>query len=201
MPSPPSALLCASAIGIYGDRGDEQLDERSAPGEGFLADVGREWEAAAIPAARAGIRVVYLRFGVVLSPSGGALARMLPPFRAGLGGRLGGGRQFMSWVSLDDAVGAIHHTLTRTALRDAVNVVAPQPVTNREFTATLGRVLSRPALLPAPAPMLRLLLGEMADSLLLSSARVLPRQLTRHDYPFRHPDLEGALRDLLERRN
>jgi uncharacterized protein (TIGR01777 family) len=201
LPSPPESLLCASAIGIYGDRGDEELDEHSRAGEGFLADVGREWEAATEPAARAGIRVVHLRFGVVLSSAGGALAKMLPPFRAGLGGRLGNGRQYMSWVTLDDAASAIHHILTCKELSGAVNVVAPQPVTNREFTASLGRALSRPALLPVPAVVLRILLGEMAGSLLLAGARVLPRKLMRHGYRFRHAGLEEALRHLLERQD
>lgn len=194
---PPKVLLCASATGYYGDRKDEVLREESAPGSGFLAEVCRAWEAAAEPALRAGIRVVSLRFGVVLSPAGGALAKMLPPFRLGLGGRIGTGRQYMSWIALDDAVGAACHALTAEALGGPVNAVAPNPVRNLEFAQTLGRVLSRPALLPLPAFAARLALGEMAEELLLASARVEPARLTAAGYPFRHPCLEGALRALL----
>jgi uncharacterized protein len=194
---PPRALICASAIGYYGDRGDETLREESPPGSGFLSDLCQAWEAAAEPAARKGIRVVHLRFGVILSAAGGALAKMLPPFRLGAGGVLGSGRQFMSWITLEDAVGAIQHVLITEALRGPVNVVSPHPVTNREFTKTLGRVLSRPTLLPMPAAMARLLFGEMADALLLSSARVQPARLLAAGYRFRHADLETALRALL----
>jgi uncharacterized protein len=194
---PPRALICASAIGYYGDRGDETLREESPPGSGFLSDLCQAWEAAAEPAARKGIRVVHLRFGVILSAAGGALAKMLPPFRLGAGGILGSGRQFMSWITLEDAVGAIQHVLITEALRGPVNVVSPHPVTNREFTKTLGRVLSRPTLLPMPAAMARLLFGEMADALLLSSARVQPARLLAAGYRFRHADLETALRALL----
>lgn len=195
--TPPRALLCASAIGYYGDRGEEVLTEDSPVGTGFLAAVCREWEEATAPAAQRGMRVVQLRFGMVLSPAGGALAKMLPPFRLGLGGPLGDGRQYMSWVSLEDALGAIHHALVTEALRGPVNVVSPQPVTNRDLTRALGRVLSRPTLLPAPAPLLRLLLGELADEVLLASARVMPTRLQATAYSFRHPALEGALRHLL----
>ena len=195
--TPPRALLCASAIGYYGDRGDEVLTEDSPAGAGFLATVCREWEGASVSTAQRGVRVVHLRFGMVLSPAGGALAKMLPPFRLGLGGPLGDGRQYMSWVSLEDVLGAIHHALETEALRGAVNVVSPQPVTNRAFTRALGRVLSRPTVLPAPAPLLRLLLGELADEALLASARVMPTRLQATAYAFRHPELEGALRHLL----
>jgi uncharacterized protein (TIGR01777 family) len=195
----PGVLVCASAIGYYGDRGDELLQEDSLAGRGFLPEVCRAWEAAAEPARQAGIRVVHLRFGVILSAAGGALARMLTPFRMGLGGRIGSGRQYMSWLSLDDAVGAIHHALIRQDLSGPVNAVAPHPVTNLGFTRTLGRVLSRPTLFPMPAFAARLAFGEMADALLLASARVAPTRLEASGYEFGHPDLEGALRDLLSR--
>lgn len=196
---PPKALLSASAIGYYGNRGDEVLDEGSSAGEGFLAQTAQDWEAAAQPAVDARLRVVLLRFGVILSARGGALAKMLTPFRLGAGGRVGDGRQFWSWVSLDDAVGAIHHALITEDLSGPVNVVAPHPVTNREFTKTLGRVLSRPTLFPMPAAAARLALGEMADELLLSSARVHPVRLQQSGYQFRHPTLETALRELLDK--
>jgi len=191
---PPKVLLCASAVGYYGDRGDETLDESAPRGVGFLAEVCGAWEAATEPAARRGIRVALLRFGVVLSASGGALPRMLVPFRLGLGGRVGSGRQWMSWVTLDDAVAAIRFALLESALERAVNVVAPEPVTNRTFTRILGRVLGRPALLPAPGFALRLALGEMAGELLLASQRVRPARLLEAGFEFRHADLEGALR-------
>jgi uncharacterized protein len=193
----PKVLVCASAIGYYGDRGEQGLTEQSAPGTDFLAQVCREWEAAAARAAQAGIRVVHLRFGVVLSPAGGALRKMLLPFRMGAGGRIGSGRQFWSWIALDDAVGAIHHALVTAALAGPANAVAPSPVTNAEFTRTLARVLGRPALVPLPAFAARLAFGEMADSLLLASARVIPARLQETDYRFRYPELEGALRHLL----
>lgn len=191
----PRVLIGASAIGYYGDRGEEILVEDSAPGRGFLADVCREWEAAALPAHDAGIRVVHLRSGVVLSPTGGALARLLPIFRMRLGGPIGSGRQFMSWITLGDEIGAIIHALTQD-VRGPVNLVSPHPVTNREFTAALGRVLRRPALVPVPAAVLRLALGEMAGEL-LGSQRVHPARLLATGYAFRHPELEVALRDLL----
>jgi hypothetical protein len=174
---PPKVLVSASAVGFYGNRGDEELDESSVPGEGFLAEVCRDWEAAASAASEAGIRVVLSRFGVVLAREGGALARLLPLFRFGLGGRLGSGRQFMSWIALDDAVRAVEFVLENDSLRGPINVTSPQPVTNREFTEALASVLRRPALLPAPAMLLRAALGEMADEMLLSSARVFPRRL------------------------
>ena len=197
---PPKALICASAIGYYGDRGDEVLREESAPGRDFLAGVCRDWEAACEPAARKGIRVVNLRFGVVLGRGGGALARMLPPFRLGLGGRIGSGRQYMSWIALDDAVGAVQHALATGALRGPANAVAPRAVTNQEFTRTLGRTLGRPTLFPMPAFAARLAFGEMADALLLGSARVEPARLLASGYRFRHGDLEGSLRHLLDRK-
>jgi uncharacterized protein (TIGR01777 family) len=192
----PRVLICASAIGYYGDRGEEILVEDSAPGLGFLADVCREWEAAAGPAHDAGIRVAHLRSGVVLSPTGGALARLLPIFRTGLGGPLGSGRQFMSWITLGDEIEAINHLLTQD-VRGPVNLVAPHPVTNREFTATLGRVLRRPTLFPVPGAVLRVGLGEVAGEL-LGSQRVHPARLLATGYAFRHPELELGLRHVLE---
>jgi uncharacterized protein len=194
---PPKVLVCASAIGYYGDRGDEILTEESASGTGFLPDVCREWEAACQPAADKGIRVLNFRIGVVLSPAGGALARMLTPFKLGAGGVIGSGRQYMSWIALDDVVSAIHFALTHDSLRGPVNAVAPNAVTNRHFTRTLGKVVSRPTLLPMPVFAARLALGEMADALLLASARVEPARLLESGFTFRYPDLEGALRHLL----
>jgi len=196
---PPRVIVCASAIGYYGHRGDELLTEQSASGSGFLAEVCREWEAAAAPAAQAGIRVVHTRFGMVLSPAGGALAKMLPPFRLGLGGPLGSGRQWVSWVALDDVVGAIGAALSSPVLQGPVNVVAPTPVTNREFTAQLGRALNHPAIVPAPAFVLRFALGELAADLLLASTRVEPSKLQAARYVFRYSTLDQALRHLLER--
>ncbi len=193
----PKVFVCASAIGIYGDRGDEVLDETSPSGQGFLAEVCRDWEAAAEPARQAGVRVVHLRFGVILSPLGGALAKMLLPFRLGLGGRLGSGRQYLSWIALDDAVRAIHHALLREEVQGPVNVVAPNPASNRQFTRTLARVLWRPAFFPMPAWVARLAFGEMANELLLASTRVMPRRLQETGFRFDHPDLEEALRHLL----
>jgi uncharacterized protein (TIGR01777 family) len=192
-------LLCASAIGFYGDRGDEVLSEDSATGRGVLADVCREWEAATEPAQAAGIRVVHVRFGMILSPRGGALAKMLLPFRLGGGGRLGSGRQWWSWISLDDAIGAIHHALFTESLAGPVNVVAPAPLTNADFTHVLAKVIRRPAMFPLPAMAARLALGEMADELLLASARVQPQRLIDSGYTFRHPTLEPALRHMLGR--
>lgn len=199
MPNPPRTLVVASAIGLYGDRGEEWLTESSAPGDGFLADVVGEWEAATAPATAKGIRVINLRFGIILTPRGGALQRMLLPFKLGLGGVVGSGRQYWSWVDIDDVIGAIHHALMNQSLSGPVNVVSPIPVTNREFTRTLARALSRPAIFPLPAPVARLALGEMADELLLYSARVRPEKLQASSYHFRHPDLEEALRHQLGR--
>jgi uncharacterized protein (TIGR01777 family) len=193
----PPTLVCASAIGYYGERGEEPLTEDSAPGSGFLADVCREWEASAAPAVASGMRVVPLRFGVILSRGGGALAQMLLPFRLGLGGKVGNGRQYMSWVSLDDAVHMIRHTLQTPDLAGPVNAVAPNPVTNLVFTKALGRALSRPTLFPMPAFAARLAFGEMADALLLASTRVLPEKLRTSHYSFRHSEIEPALRALL----
>ncbi len=196
---PPRVLACASAIGYYGTRGEEILREESAPGKDFLAEVCRAWEGAAAGAAARGIRVVPLRFGVILSAAGGALAKVLPLFRLGLGGVVGSGSQYMSWISLEDAAGAIRHVLATESLSGPVNSVAPRPVTNREYTRTLAAVLRRPAIVPLPASLLRMALGEMADSLLLSSARVEPARLLATGYRFQHPDLETALRKILGR--
>jgi len=194
LPKPPAVLVCASGVGYYGSRGDEVLSEESRPGTGFLAELAREWEAASAAAIAQGIRVVHLRFGIVLSAKGGALARMLTPFRLGLGGTIGDGAQWMSWIALDDVIGAIGHALTTDSLRGPVNAVAPAPVTNAEFTRILGRVLGRPTLLPLPAFVARLALGEMADELLLASQRVVPARLQASGYTFRYPALEEALR-------
>jgi uncharacterized protein len=196
---PPRVLVCASAIGYYGNRGEEILREGSAPGSGYLPDVCLEWEGSTASAVQKGIRVVNLRFGVVLSPAGGALAKMLTPFRMGVGGKLGDGKQYMSWIALDDAIGAIHHAVVNDRLISAVNAVSPNAVTNAEFTRTLGRVLSRPTLFPVPAAAARIAFGEMADALLLASARVMPARLLETGYQFRYPELEGALRHLLDR--
>jgi hypothetical protein len=193
----PRVLVSASAIGYYGDRGGEVLTEESAAGAGFLPEVCREWEGASEAARAAGIRTVLLRFGLILSAGGGALAKMLPPFKLGLGGNVGSGKQFYSWVTLSDVIDVIHVALAEDQLSGAVNVVAPQPATNAEFTKTLGRVLSRPTFFPAPAFGLRLAFGEMADALLLASARVEPARLSAAGYKFKHPQLEGALRHAL----
>jgi len=190
-------MVCASAIGFYGNRGDEVLQEESASGSDFLAEVCRQWEAAPEPAVRVGIRVVSLRFGVVLSPRGGALARMLPPFRMGAGGRIGSGRQWMSWIALDDAVGIVQHALASESLRGPVNTVAPRPITNAEFARTFGAALHRPAILPLPAFMVRLMFGEMGEALLLSSQRVDCGKLLASGYRFRHSELKPALEALL----
>jgi hypothetical protein len=192
----PRVLVNASAVGIYGDRGDERVDEMSAPGGGFLAGVVREWEEAAQPAADAGIRVVLPRFGVVLSKDGGALAKLLTPFRLGAGGTMGSGRQWMSWVSLDDAVDVLYLSLVDGRLSGPINVVAGA-VTNEEFTGTLARVLSRPALVPVPSFALKLAFGEMATETILASQRVDHRRLTQLGYSFAHPELEDALRAAL----
>jgi uncharacterized protein (TIGR01777 family) len=197
--SPPKSFLCASAIGFYGDRGEEILTEESAPGEGFLPDVCREWEAAARPAVERGMRVVYLRFGVILSAEGGALDKMLTPFKMGVGGKIGSGEQYMSWITLDDVIGVIKHALTNESLSGPVNVVAPEPVTNLQFTKAIGRVLSRPTIFTVPAFAARLAFGEMADAALLASERVEPVRLKKSGYVFQHPELEGALRHLLKK--
>ncbi len=196
--APGSVLVSGSAIGIYGNRGDEVLDERSETGHGFLADVCRAWEAATEPAASAGARVVLLRTGVVLSPSGGALGRQLPLFRLGLGGRLGDGRQWLSWISLADEVGAILHAIDEPALSGPVDATAPNPVTNGTFTSALAAAVHRPALLAVPRAALRLALGpELADEALLASQRVLPARLVATGYRFVAPDITTALTTLL----
>lgn len=195
----PRVLVCASAIGYYGDRGEQTLHECETPGRGFLPEVCTEWERAAQPAVEAGIRVVWLRIGIVLSPDGGALRQMLPPFRFGLGGRVGDGRQYWSWIALPDLIRAILFAVENESLQGAVNAVAPESVTNAEFTHALGHVLRRPTFLPLPAFAARLALGEMADALLLSSIRVVPEQLQRAGFEFEFPKLEGALRSLLQR--
>lgn len=195
----PRVLLSGSAIGFYGATGDEELNERSAAGDGFLADVCRAWEAATSPAEDAGVRVVHLRTGIVLSPRGGALKKLLPLFRFGLGGRMGSGRQWQSWISLDDEVGAIVFLLTAD-ISGAVNLTAPAPVTNAEFTKVLASTLSRPALVPVPSFGPKLLLGgELADALLFTGQRVLPERLTDAGYSFEHPTLSEALGALLQR--
>jgi uncharacterized protein len=194
---PPKVLVSASAIGYYGERGPEVLREESAPGKGFLAEVCRDWEAATEVASRAGIRVAHLRTGITLSRRGGALAKMLPPFRMGLGGKVGSGKQYMSWIAIDDLVGAILHIIESDSLKGPVNGVAPNPVTNLEFTRTLGKVLSRPTFMPLPAFAVRLLFGEMGQALLLSSQRVEPAKLIDSGFAFQYPRLEEGLRHVL----
>jgi uncharacterized protein len=198
---PPRVLVSASAMGIYGSRGDEVLaeDAPDATPNDFLVELGRDWESATDPARAAGIRVVNPRFGLVLTPAGGALGRMLPPFLLGVGGPIGSGKQWVSWISVDDAIGVVHHAVLTDDLAGPVNTASPEPVTSRAFAATLGRVLKRPALLPAPAPALKLLFGEMADKGLLASQRLSPARLTGSGYSFRHPTLESALRHVLGR--
>lgn len=191
---PPRIFLSASAIGFYGDRGNDVLSEDSVAGEGFLPSVCREWEAAADPLRSAGLRVAHARFGIVLSRRGGALPKMLLPFRLGLGGAMGNGRQWWSWVALPDAVEALLHILHNDSLSGPVNVTAPGAVTNRAFTDTLGRVLRRPTVMPLPGFVARLLMGEMASALLLASARVEPRRLAQSGFQFRFPDLATALK-------
>jgi hypothetical protein len=198
-PQPPQLLISASAIGYYGDRGEETLREDSASGNGFLPEVCREWEAAAEPAAKAGIRTVQMRFGVVLSSSGGALQKMLPPFRMGVGGNIGNGRQWMSWIDISDLVGAVQFVIKTDALRGPVNVVATNPVRNAEFTRTLASVLSRPAIFPMPAFAARLVFGQMGDELLLASQRVEPAKLMASGYVFQQPDLRHALSAILKK--
>lgn len=191
---PPRTFVVASAIGIYGNRGDEFLDEHSAPGTGFLPEVCIAWEKSADAARAAGIRVVHLRIGIVLTPLGGALASMLPPFRAGVGGRVGDGRQVMSWIALDDAIGAIHHALMNEAIAGPINLTGPQPVTNAEFTAALGRALRRPAFFPVPTFAIKALLGEMGEALLLGGTRATPGVLMNSGFRFLCPTIHDALR-------
>jgi uncharacterized protein (TIGR01777 family) len=200
---PPKVLVSASAIGYYGDGGDEGshewFTESSPPADDFLGELAEAWEAAAAPAVEAGIRVVHPRIGLVLSPAGGALGRLLTPFRLGLGGVIGSGRQFMSWVAVDDVLAGLHHALVNQGLSGPFNLMAPGPVTNREFVKTLGGVLGRPTVAPIPAFALQAVLGEMADATLLASSRVRPDRLVSSGYRFRFPELEGALRHLLGR--
>ena len=197
----PRVLVAGSAIGFYGDRGDEILREESRSGAGFLPKVCREWEMASQPATDAGIRTVHIRTGVVLSPKGGALQQMLPPFKLGLGGRIGSGRQWFSWIHIDDMVGAIQHILKTDTVQGPVNMVAPKPVTNTEFTRVLASVLSRPAILPVPTFALRLAFGsQMADEVLLASERVEPAKLNACGYAFHYTDLQPALTALLKSR-
>lgn len=195
----PPVFVCSSAIGYYGDRGEELLNEKSAPGAGFLSEVCVEWEQATRPAAVAGIRTAQIRTGVVLSPKGGALGKMLTPFKLGLGGRIGNGRQWMSWIDVQDMVGAILHILKSDLLRGPVNMVAPKPVTNAEFTTTLANVLSRPAIFPMPAPAVKLVFGEMGETVLLGSQRVEPTELVGSGYPFRFRTLRESLENVLKR--
>ncbi len=198
LPHPPRLLLCASATGFYGPRPPEEVvDEHSVPGDGFLADVCRQWEASAQPARDAGIRVVHLRFGMVLSPHGGALVRMLPVFRLGLGGRLGSGRQMMSWVAVEEIPPIVHHLIQHEEIEGPVNVTSPHPVTNREFTRILASTLSRPAFLPVPAFVIRWVFGQMGEELLLSGVRAIPAKLTETGYAFRHSRLDECLPAIL----
>lgn len=194
---PAQTFICASAIGYYGHREDKVLNEDSAPGTGFLSEVCREWEAATEPAATSGIRTVNPRFGIVLSRQGGALKPMLLPFRIGLGGKTGSGRQWWSWIHIDDLVAAVNHILETQAVFGPVNVTAPNPVTNTEFTRTLASALKRPAILPLPSFAAKLAFGQFAEAGLLASARVLPKKLIDSGFEFRYPELEPALANLL----
>ena len=193
----PNVIVSASAVGYYGNRGEERVDEASELGKGFLADVCRQWEEATASAVDVGIRVANLRLGLILSAEGGALKKMLLPFRIGLGGVIGSGKQYMSWVSIDDVIGMIQHIIANEALCGPVNLVSPNSVSNREFTKTLGQVLNRPTIFPMPAFAARIAFGEMADELLLSSTRVIPKKLMDNGYEFRHPELGGAFEHLL----
>jgi uncharacterized protein (TIGR01777 family) len=195
----PRVFISASAVGFYGDRGDEILTENSSPGKGFAAEVCRQWEAASQPAAEAGIRTAQTRIGVVMSADGGALPKMLPPFRLGLGGRLGSGRQWQSWISISDVAGAIQHVLNNESLSGPVNAVGPNPVTNAEFTRVLAAVLNRPAIFPVPEFAVKLLFGEMGAELFLGSQRVEPAKLVASGYRFQFPDLRLALKNILHR--
>jgi len=195
----PKVFVCGSAIGYYGNRGDEALSEESAPGTGFLADTCQEWEEATMRAVQADIRTTHIRTGIVLSPKGGALGAMLLPFKMGLGGRTGDGRQWMSWIDVRDMVGAIHHILKNDLMQGPVNMVAPKPVRNAEFSATLASVLGRPAIFPMPAFAAKLLFGEMGQELLLGSQKVEPVKLISSGYPFRYRELRGSLDGLLKR--
>ena len=197
--SPPEVLISASAIGFYGDRKEEPVDESSSRGQGFLAELCQKWEAAASPAAEAGIRVVNLRTGIVLSTAGGALAKMLPPFQLGAGGILGSGEQYMSWITMTDTMEAIKFLIQNKILRGPVNLVAPNPVTNHDFTKALGKALGRPTFCPVPAAVARMVMGDMADEMLLTGAKVLPSKLEAAGYKFRYPDIDSGLKEALEK--
>jgi uncharacterized protein (TIGR01777 family) len=195
---PPRVFVSMSAIGYYGDRGEEQIDEESDAGTGFLPELCKEWENATSPAVIRGIRVVTPRVGMVLSAEGGALAKMLPAFRLGIGGRIGDGRQYISWIAVDDLIGILDHAIHNDTLHGPLNAVTPNPATNREFSATLGRVLSKPAVFALPAAAARILFGKMADEVLLAGARVLPTRLKETGYKYKFPELESALRYALQ---
>lgn len=195
----PRVLISASAVGIYGDRGDEVLSEASPLGDDFLAVLATDWEAAADPARQAGIRVVHPRFGIVLAPAGGVLAKMIPAFRLGLGGPVGGGRQWVSWITIDDLTGGVEHALANDTLAGPVNFTSPHPARNAEFARALGRALHRPAVFPLPAFALRLAFGELADATLLASQRAVPVRLTESGYQLRYPDIDEALRHVVAR--
>jgi uncharacterized protein (TIGR01777 family) len=195
----PNVFICGSAIGYYGNRGDEPLSEESAPGTGFLAQVCQQWEEATMPAVQADIRTMHLRTGIVLSSNGGALKSMLLPFKLGLGGRTADGCQWMSWIDVQDMVGAIHHILKNDLLQGPVNMVAPKPVRNAEFARTLASVLSRPAMFPIPAAAVKIVFGEMGEELLLASQKVEPGKLVSSGYPFRYRDLRASLEGILGR--
>jgi uncharacterized protein (TIGR01777 family) len=199
MMTKPAVFVSASAVGYYGNRGEEQVDESSPPGSGFLAEVCQQWESETAAARDAGVRVINLRFGVVLSRDGGALAQMLTPFKMGVGGVIGSGRQYISWITIEDAVRVIEFALLAAALTGPVNAVAPNPVTNRQFTEALGRVVGRPTILPMPAFAARVAFGEMADEMLLSGVRAQPHALENAGFAFQHPQLEAALRHILGR--
>jgi uncharacterized protein len=198
---PPKVFISASAIGYYGCRGDTLLTEESSGGQGFLAEVCREWEIASQFAVKQGIRVVNPRIGMILSANGGALKQMLLPFKFGLGGRLGSGQQYMSWIAIDDVIGALLLALSRDSIKGPINVVAPKPITNAEFTRVLGEVLHRPTIIPLPAFAARFAFGEMADELLLCSSRVEPKRLQHEGYQFLYPDLKNALKYLITKAN
>jgi uncharacterized protein (TIGR01777 family) len=194
MTSKPGAFICASATGIYGDRDDETLDEQSESGGGFLAGVCREWEQATEPASKAGVRVVNIRLGPILARDGGMLSKLLTPFKMGMGGKVGSGKQYISWVALDDAVNAIKLAIDDKSIQGPINIVSPNPVTNEEFTKTLGHVLNRPTALAVPAFAARLAFGEMADEMLLASQKVMPKRLSQAGFQFQFPTLESAMR-------
>ena len=194
----PSVLLCASAIGYYGNRGDEEMTESDSPGDSFLSQVCQDMETATEPAAQAGIRTVNLRFGMVLGKEGGALAKMLPAFKMGMGGPLGDGQQWVSWISLADIIGIIDFTLNNKKLSGPVNVVTPEPIRNRDFVHTIGKALHRPEPVPVPKKMLHLMFGDFADEALLSSTKALPEKLTQAGYKFQHPNLQTAMDSILK---